>query len=90
MMPQLEDGVVLHINEDIMSSEKVSYLLRCLSLPMYTEWKIGKVWVCYGEDYLQKLAICIYHDGGDPVWYWLTQFGWVSHTQLQDIVYSVE
>ena len=89
MIPKLEDGVVLHINEDIQSSEKVSDLLRSRSLSMYTTWQFENAWVCYGKDYVQKLSIRIDH-GGDPTWYWLTQFGWVSHKQLEDLVYSVE
>ena len=81
MIPQLENGVVLHINENILSSHMVSDLLRSRSLSIYTDWEFEKAWI----DSRQLMSIRI-----DDNWYWLTQFGWVGTDQLEDVVYSVE
>jgi len=81
VIPVLEDGVVLHINEDIMSSDHVNELLRSRSLSIYTDWKFELAWI----DRKQLMSIRI----GDD-WYWLTQFGWVGTDQLADLgCYSV-
>ena len=80
MIPKLKDGVIFHINDDILCSDCVNDLLRSRSFSVYTEWKFEKAWI----DLCQPLSICI----GD-VWYWLTQFGWVGSDQLEDLHYSV-